>query len=975
MSEKLSRWYFGEVCDFSNQESCNTWKKKTEGLVVQEKPMFSFMMAVYQDVSLFNSAVSSLLKQDYENWELLILDNDNDEKTWEMIQNAVATDSRIRAYKSDENVGWAKGAAELLKYVRGTYVTFLAADDCINRGALQRLEEVIVKEEQPDVIWVGADGVACADSQVQYMGKVCPDYAVYSEENRSEAILEIMRQVYYSSFFHYMRVDFLEQHNIDFFEPYYADYVGMTKCMTAARKMVVVDAMIYSLTLNTSQTRGHYVWGAYDFGFANQWRCVREVFEREQYSNYEGISYVAGKILRNLCGNISSLCMGRCRNKYMNSIEKTNEEIIRHLEDIFSCDDIGQMFFVCGPVLEILLASLSNLNQLNLKPDSECIQKSWLRPLLVLSMSGEQLNKYEKIALMTEWLLLEKNSWCIGFDEYADLLGQLDDEMLMKYRESMNAIVKKYDNKMTQCINTFKENHVESVESVLSKMEEFCKNDKIGELEEIDSVFNEYMRNTPKYKTENAVLLAGKGYALAQHTGQNYYYLMTFLLQATKSLEIYKTILKHMMQDDELTKENRFFLREQLVRYSFLNGEVTDAELGDLSDNLYYQIYDEYWAELNQGYSYIPKEERDEDFVIVMSAQVLNMMHGPTKTLCDRCYILAEHMKKNILIINTAEQMSSYQCIPCFNQVIGSYEDEYSDVDRITYQEKTFGFYQCPREMPQVSIIKNIMDMVQQLKPYFILTIGKSLVGDLCSNIVPVIGLSTVPSGRMTTKATFQIIGRKVNDDDRAWMQKHGLQEDHIVESLFTSSFNPQTHQYTREQLGLPEDQFIVLLVGGRLDDEIDEECVKVLVRLAEKGIFIAFMGKFEKYNSLIKKQEPLIKQSAFLGFQQDVLAVNECCDAYLNPKRVGGGTSCAEALYKGLPVATLDYGDVGVGAGPDFHVADYEEMYERIVRYAEDKEYYAQMSQKARQRAELLTDSKTEFIKAIRKIEESDRF
>jgi hypothetical protein len=67
----------------------------------------------------------------------------------------------------------------------------------------------------------------------------------------------------------------------------------------------------------------------------------------------------------------------------------------------------------------------------------------------VLGLAGEKLNVEEKIELMTQWLLLERNTWCIGFDYYYGLLEQLDDTVLMQYRESINAIVEKYDNKVT----------------------------------------------------------------------------------------------------------------------------------------------------------------------------------------------------------------------------------------------------------------------------------------------------------------------------------------------------------------------------------------------------------------------------------------------------------------------------------------------------------------------------------------------
>ncbi len=518
--------------------------------------------------------------------------------------------------------------------------------------------------------------------------------------------------------------------------------------------------------------------------------------------------------------------------------------------------------------------------------------------------------------------------------------------------------------------------YVEPVEDLLAKMEAFCKFGSIEE-EELYTTCKQYMQNSREYRQEKSRMLVDRGRDLIKliEEWRLYYFLMTFLLRASESSNIYKELLVHCIQDDMLTKENKLFMYNQLKHFSFLNADVIDEEIADLKNDLYSIIYDEYKQQLKEGYEFIPKDKRNESFVIVIATQVIGSGHGPTKTLYDRCYVLQKYLEKKVLIVNTAEFMSPYQSIPCFDTKEASYVKEYSDIDGFEYQGEQFAFLQCPREMPQVSVVKEIMDVIQSEKPYFIVTIGDSLVGDLCSNLVPVIEIATVHSDRIRTKAQFQVIGRKVNDSDRRWMKKHKLPEDHIVESLFTFVFKAQTHQYTRTQLGLPENQFIVLVVGGRLDDEIDEECLQVFNRLAENEIFIAFMGVFDRYDSIVENNALLKKQSAFLGFQDDVLAVNECCDVYLNPRRVGGGTSCAEALYKGLPVVTLNYGDVGLGAGEDFHVKDFEDMYRQVVKYSEDKEYYACMSQKAKCRAAQLTDSKAEFARVIQKVEQSERF
>jgi glycosyltransferase involved in cell wall biosynthesis len=83
------------------------------------------------------------------------------------------------------------------------------------------------------------------------------------------------------------------------------------------------------------------------------------------------------------------------------------------------------------------------------------------------------------------------------------------------------------------------------------------------------------------------------------------------------------------------------------------------------------------------------------------------------------------------------------------------------------------------------------------------------------------------------------------------------------------------------------------------------------------------------------------------LGFQNDMLAVLDCCDLYINPKRKGGGTSAFEAMYKGMPLVTLPVGDVGLAAGADFQAADYDEMIRQISEYKADREYYEVQSRR----------------------------
>lgn len=515
-------------------------------------------------------------------------------------------------------------------------------------------------------------------------------------------------------------------------------------------------------------------------------------------------------------------------------------------------------------------------------------------------------------------------------------------------------------------------------DNVICKTREYLRQENGMNLRDLNSYLEEYMNLEEPIRKKFTEKLIHMFAPLISEISYNtdYYYLMTFLLYATEKPEIYKLLLDYCMIDDTLMKETKLFLYFQFTRYNFLHPSVVTKEIADLCDDLYSIIYQAYFQEVAESYEKIPKEERNKDLVFVFSSQVLNTAHAPTKTLLDRCYALETALNKKVFIINTAEMLNGYGGFTTFRTSCGSYASQFNDLQHYPYKDRRFMFFQCPQEMPQVAVIQQIIEVIKSEKPYFILNIGgNSIVSDICSNIVPTLTLATVFSGRSTTRGQFQAIGRKVNQDDRDWIKKHNLGEDHIIESLFTFVFREQTHSYTREELGLPQEGFVVQLVGGRLSLEVDTKCLELLIKIMEQGIYVAFVGGFDAFDKLSDTNEVFHKYAINLGFQEDVLAVDECCDLYLNPKRTGGGSSAAEAMFKGMPVVTFDYGDVGVAAGDDFHVADWEEMFSQVLRYANDTEYYNMMSSKAQNRAARLLDTEGEFLKIIEEMERSPRF
>lgn len=80
------------------------------------------------------------------------------------------------------------------------------------------------------------------------------------------------------------------------------------------------------------------------------------------------------------------------------------------------------------------------------------------------------------------------------------------------------------------------------------------------------------------------------------------------------------------------------------------------------------------------------------------------------------------------------------------------------------------------------------------------------------------------------------------------------------------------------------------------------------------------------------------------------------------------------EAMVLGKPAVTIAYGDIAVNAGGEFTVDTYEEMAEQILHYCNDKKFYAEMSEKARKRADLLLDTETAFRQIMEEYERREK-
>ena len=450
-------------------------------------------------------------------------------------------------------------------------------------------------------------------------------------------------------------------------------------------------------------------------------------------------------------------------------------------------------------------------------------------------------------------------------------------------------------------------------------------------------------------------------------------WLYSFAIAVCPNEMMMKNLIMMVKMAYELDYKQKYFLFQQINSIIFQYPVCNTEDIVRMAWGLLEDILRACKERLNIPLKKIAASELNKGISIVLVEQYLTAEHGPTKTALDRCYVLKKRFGQDVMLVNTAELLSPANCIYFENASIGNYIPELSTQDHVSWQGETFRFYQCAQTMPDEDGILELISFVQAIKPASIVLVGgTSLIAGLLNEFVPVITVGTIQSGLAMTLADYQVIDQNMLEKSYALLERMGKSGEHIIPGKFTFSLKPQTQTITRASIGIEDDAFSLAVVGGRLKEEISDEFLSMLEQCVEKTpqnkkLQVGIVGGCADFAEKMSRHPALTGHVVNVGFAKDILSVVEQFDLYVNPIRRGGGTSVVEAMSKGLPVVTVDYGDVAGIVGEDFCCKDYEAMQREILAYMTDTDKYNAMSVRATELAGEYLDSEKEFARIMR--------
>ncbi|WP_331459119.1 glycosyltransferase family 2 protein [Pseudoalteromonas sp. NZS100] len=97
----------------------------------------SIIMPAHNVAGFIAESITSVIKQTFESWELIIVDDCSTDNTVDVIKPFLQ-DKRVKLLQNEHNLGGAGSRNEAIKAAQGRYIAFLDSDDLWTAGKLEK---------------------------------------------------------------------------------------------------------------------------------------------------------------------------------------------------------------------------------------------------------------------------------------------------------------------------------------------------------------------------------------------------------------------------------------------------------------------------------------------------------------------------------------------------------------------------------------------------------------------------------------------------------------------------------------------------------------------------------------------------------------------------------------------------------------------------------------------------------------------
>lgn len=114
--------------------------------------LVSVIMPVYNAESFLHDSVGGILRQTYQNWELIAVDDGSIDNSYNILKTYARKDRRIKVFKNKVNLGIGNTVNTALSKTKGNYIARQDADDISHPQRLEKQLSYFIKRPSTAVL-------------------------------------------------------------------------------------------------------------------------------------------------------------------------------------------------------------------------------------------------------------------------------------------------------------------------------------------------------------------------------------------------------------------------------------------------------------------------------------------------------------------------------------------------------------------------------------------------------------------------------------------------------------------------------------------------------------------------------------------------------------------------------------------------------------------------------------------------------
>ena len=295
------------------------------------KPEITVIMPVYKVEKYVARALDSMLKQTFENYEFIIVDDGSPDKSAEVVMRYALLDPRIHLIRQ-QNAGAPAARNRALRMAQGKYVYFMDSDDWVEPTMLEDMYN-LAEENDLQVVVAGFYIDTYYDERRYVSACVSQPDQVFADQKefRENAYRLFDCNLLYTPWNKLSRTDYLRENGIEFPDTFWDDFPFNLDLVRNVERIGVLEKRYYHFIRARAESETQrYRDNMYDKR-EEEHRWILELYQQWGQDDEASMEVLYRRYIERVLGCIENMANPDCTMGYFEKI-RTISEMLRSPE-------------------------------------------------------------------------------------------------------------------------------------------------------------------------------------------------------------------------------------------------------------------------------------------------------------------------------------------------------------------------------------------------------------------------------------------------------------------------------------------------------------------------------------------------------------------------------------------------------------------------------------------------------------------